>query len=79
MLPENYTCPSCKCAACYAMHRKGIDWVMSLLGLRPARCLTCGRKFYAGYRLSEDGKYVDPSPRAKADRKRQAEEFDRAA
>jgi len=60
MLPEDYACPRCKCRACYALHRKGLDWLMSLIGLRPARCLTCERRFYARYRLSDDGKYVLP-------------------
>jgi hypothetical protein len=59
MLPPEYACPKCKCRACYALHRKGFDFVMSLFGLRPARCLTCSRRFYARYRLSEDGKYVN--------------------
>jgi len=58
MLPNDFACPKCKCRACYALHRKGFDWVMSLMGLRPARCLTCNRRFYARYRLSEDGKYI---------------------
>jgi hypothetical protein len=58
MLPSDFRCPSCKCTACYALHRKGFDWVMSLIGVRPARCLTCNRKFYARYKLSDDGKYI---------------------
>ena len=58
MLPSDYACPRCKCRACYALHRKGIDWVMSLVGLRPARCLTCARRFYARYTMNEDGKYI---------------------
>lgn len=69
MLPSNYNCPSCKCSACYAIHRKGIDWVFSLLGLRPARCLTCSRRFYARYKLSDDGKYVNGRRRSKAAKK----------
>ena len=35
------------------MHRRGLDWPFSLLGLRPVRCLTCTRKFYRRYSLSE--------------------------
>ena len=58
MLPNDFACPRCKCRACYALHRKGFDWVMSLTGLRPARCLTCNRRFYVRYRLSEDGKNI---------------------
>jgi hypothetical protein len=63
MLPPDYACPRCKCKACYALHRRGFDWVMSLLGLRPARCLTCSKKFYARYKLSDDGKYLNASGR----------------
>ena len=46
-------CPRCKCGACYPLHRKGVDWPIFFfgLGLRPARCLTCMRKFYARYTL----------------------------
>lgn len=58
MLPSDYECPRCNCHACYALHRRGLDWLMTLFGLRPARCLTCSRRFYARYKLSEDGKYV---------------------
>ena len=58
MLPTDFACPSCKCRACYALHRTGFDWFVSMLGLRPARCLTCTRKFYTRYKLSEDGKYI---------------------
>lgn len=52
MLPSDYRCPRCHCQACYALHRKGFDWVMSLFGLRPARCLTCGKRFYARYSVA---------------------------
>jgi hypothetical protein len=61
MLPSDYACPRCKCKACYALHRRGFDWVMSFVGLRPARCLTCNKKFYARYKLSDDGKYLNAS------------------
>jgi hypothetical protein len=63
MLPSDYACPRCKCRACYALHRKGMDWVVSLVGLRPARCLTCTRRFYARYKMTEDGKYVLGAPK----------------
>lgn len=58
MLPSEYSCPRCKCRACYALHRRGFAWVLSLFGLRPARCLTCGRKFYTRYEVAGDGKFV---------------------
>ena len=54
MLPSDYMCPRCQCQACYALHRKGFDWVMSMIGLRPARCLTCGKRFYARYSMAND-------------------------
>jgi hypothetical protein len=46
MLPPSYTCPSCKCHALYRTRRKGLGWLMSLVGFWPARCLTCRRKCY---------------------------------
>jgi hypothetical protein len=58
MLPSDYSCPRCKCSACYALHRKGLDWIFSLFGLRPARCLTCSRKFFTRYEVAGDGKFV---------------------
>ena len=75
MLPSDYACPRCECRACYALHRKGFNWILSLFGLRPARCLTCSRKFYTRYSVGGDGKFI-PShdSEEKADR-----EFDRAA
>jgi hypothetical protein len=63
MLPSDYACPRCKCRACYALHRKGIDWVVSLMGLRPARCLTCARRFYARYTMAEDGRDILDTPK----------------
>jgi hypothetical protein len=58
MLPPDYACPRCKCHACYALHRRRFDWIFSIFGLRPARCLTCGRKFFTRYRVAGDGKFV---------------------
>ena len=74
MLPSTYACPSCKCRACYALHRKGFDRLLSLFGLRPARCLTCNRKFFARYKVAGNGKFVqdyaaDPSSEGKPARK----------
>lgn len=59
MLPSSFRCPRCKCGACYALHRKGFDWVMYLLGLRPVRCLTCGKRFYARYSVAGDRLKID--------------------
>jgi hypothetical protein len=53
LFPATIKCPSCKIGACYPLHRKGLDWSISLLGLRPVRCLTCTRKFYRRYSLTE--------------------------
>jgi hypothetical protein len=46
MLPPSFSCPRCKCHALYRTRRKGFGWLMSLFGLRPARCFTCGKRFY---------------------------------
>jgi hypothetical protein len=46
MLPPTFSCPYCKCHALYRIRRKGFGWLMSLFGFRPARCYTCGKKFY---------------------------------
>ena len=64
MLPSDYSCPRCKCQACYALHRKGFDWVMSMIGLRPARCLTCGKRFYARYAMATDQTSSAPQERS---------------
>jgi hypothetical protein len=47
MLPSTFSCPRCKCGACHRLHRKGFDWLLSVFGLRPMGCLTCGKKFYS--------------------------------
>lgn len=57
MFSASIRCPRCKCAACYPLHRKGIDWVISWTGLRPARCMTCFRRFYARYQV-KDGRLL---------------------
>lgn len=46
MLPATFTCPRCKCHAIYLARRRGLDRLMSLFGLRPARCMTCDKRFY---------------------------------
>ena len=46
MLPADFACPRCKCHALYRTRRKRVDWLMSILGLRPVRCLTCDKRFY---------------------------------
>jgi hypothetical protein len=53
LFPSDILCPRCKCSACYPLHRKGVDWPIFFLGygLRPARCLTCARKFYVRYTI----------------------------
>lgn len=50
------SCPRCKCAAVHRSRRKGgLDWLMSMVGLRPARCYTCQRRFYTRYSSRKDG------------------------
>ena len=63
MLPSSFLCPRCKCGACYVLHRKGLDWLMHLLGLRPVRCLTCNKRFYARYSIDSDRQKVEPGHR----------------
>jgi len=53
LFPATIKCPRCKVGACYPLHRKRLDWSISLLGLRPVRCLTCARKFYRRYSLTD--------------------------
>jgi len=52
MLPPTFSCPYCKCHALYRTRRKGFGWLMSLFGFRPARCYTCGKRFYVLVRRS---------------------------
>ena len=59
MLPVKFSCPRCNCHALYRTRRKGLDWVMSGIGLRPVRCMTCDRRFYLRYSLIQD---TDPDP-----------------
>jgi hypothetical protein len=44
-------CPRCKCKAVLRAHRRGLDWLMPILGFRPARCFTCNRRFYMRHSL----------------------------
>jgi hypothetical protein len=66
MLPPSYTCPSCKCHALYRTRRKGIGWLMSLVGFWPARCLTCRRVCYIYLRSSEVRQKMQNQPRGEA-------------
>jgi hypothetical protein len=41
-------CPQCRSPDCHRSHRGGaLDFLGTLIGLRPWRCLTCDRRFYA--------------------------------
>ena len=51
MLPPTFFCPRCKCNAALRAHRKGLDWLMSNLGVRPVQCCTCDKRFYMRYSL----------------------------
>jgi len=40
-------CPRCRGEECYRSHRSGLtDFLSTLIGLRPWRCHSCGRRFY---------------------------------
>jgi transcription elongation factor Elf1 len=54
MLPATFCCPRCKCHALYRIHRTGLDWLMSAIGLRPVRCMTCDKRFHVRYSLIKD-------------------------
>ncbi len=51
MLPPTFSCPRCKCNAALRAHRRGFDWLMSILGFRPARCFACNKRFYTRHWL----------------------------
>jgi len=41
-------CPQCRSADCFRSHRSGVlDYFWTLFGLRPWRCHTCDKRFYA--------------------------------
>jgi DNA-directed RNA polymerase subunit RPC12/RpoP len=41
-------CPQCRSADCFRSHRNGfIDFLFTLINLKPWRCHTCDRRFYA--------------------------------
>jgi hypothetical protein len=62
MLPATFSCPRCKCHALYLPHRKALlDRLMSVLGLRPVRCMTCDKRFYV--RHSRVKQYDSEAPR----------------
>lgn len=40
-------CPQCRSADCFRSHRGGaIDYLWTIVGMRPWRCHTCDRRFY---------------------------------
>ena len=45
-LPAYLGCPRCHCKAVHRSRRRGLDWIMSAIGFRPARCFTCDKRFY---------------------------------
>lgn len=51
MFTSHFTCPRCQCHELARSHRKGVDWLMSLIGLRPARCVICFKRFYLRHSL----------------------------
>src|ERR1700759_3275697 len=45
---ESMICPQCRSGACYRSRREGVvDFLFTLLGMRPWRCQTCDRRFHA--------------------------------
>jgi len=44
--PAYLACPRCHCKAAHRSRRRGLDWIMSAIGFRPARCFTCDKRFY---------------------------------
>ena len=41
-------CPQCRSIDCFRSHREGVlDFLCTVTGLRPWRCHTCDRRFYA--------------------------------
>ena len=41
-------CPQCRSSDCFRSHREGVsDLLTTFVGLRPWRCHTCDRRFYA--------------------------------
>ena len=62
MLPARYSCPRCHCHALYQTRRRGLDWLISVIGLRPIRCMTCDKRFYMRYSWVKD--YQEPPNRA---------------
>jgi hypothetical protein len=65
LLPSRYTCPRCQCHALCRVRRKGIDYLLSAIGLSTVRCLTCGCKSYM--RLEERDRIPKPKRRAALD------------
>ena len=45
-VPAYLGCPRCHCKAVHRSRRRGLDWIMSAIGFRPARCFTCDKRFY---------------------------------
>jgi hypothetical protein len=64
MLPPSYSCPSCKCHALYRTRRRGLGWLMSAFGFRPARCYTCGKRCYVLVRRTRAKRHVQEKPAA---------------
>jgi hypothetical protein len=41
-------CPQCRSTDCFRSHRDGVsDYVLTVVDLKPWRCHTCDRRFYA--------------------------------
>ena len=76
MLPATFSCPRCKCHALYRTRRRGLDWLMSLMGFRPVRCMTCDKRFYLLHSRVRD--YDEPPNRSYGSRRRSASRLEDA-
>ena len=58
MLPGSHNCPRCHGNALYRTHRRGLDWLISAIGLRPVRCYTCNKRFYVRWSRVSSGCHI---------------------
>jgi hypothetical protein len=73
MLHSSHLCPYCECSDLEVLRRGGIDWVLSLFGCRPVRCLACLERFYVHKSVVEyyDDRYGGQRTRGRRHRQEQ--------
>ncbi len=49
MFLSSFSCPRCKSRDVHRSHRRGMDWLLSGMGFRPIKCLSCDHRFYVRY------------------------------